>query len=90
MIVIQLLGLLLIGVVIGVLARILRPGRHKLGMGVTVAVGVISALIGGFIVKAFDKGSWDELNFWGFVVALGLAIILVPLAEGVAGNDKRG
>lgn len=88
--IIQILGLIVIGAVIGVLARLLRPGRQHLSMLATVLVGIVSALIGGFIVKAFDKGSWDELNFWGFVLAVVLAVILVPVAESIsAKNDNH-
>jgi uncharacterized membrane protein YeaQ/YmgE (transglycosylase-associated protein family) len=44
-------GLLLIGLVSGVLARMIVPGRTRMGIGQTVAVGIIGSIIGGWIAR---------------------------------------
>lgn len=80
---IQILGFLLIGVVIGVLARALRPGKQSLSMMATVGLGLVAALIGGIIASWLGTGSLDELNFVGFVVAVIAAIVIIPIAEGI-------
>lgn len=80
-IIVQLLGFLLIGVVIGVLARLLRPGRQSLSMGATVGLGLVAALIGGVVATLIGTGSLDELDFIGFVVAVIAAIVIIPIAE---------
>lgn len=85
---IQILGFLLIGVVIGVLARVLRPGRSGLSMAATVGVGLVAALVGGIVATLLGTGSLDELDFLGFVVAVIAAIVLIPVAEGIAGKKK--
>ncbi|WP_235736196.1 GlsB/YeaQ/YmgE family stress response membrane protein [Nocardioides alcanivorans] len=80
---IQILGFILIGVVIGVLARLLRPGKQSLSMMATVGVGLVSALIGGIVASLIGTGSLDEINFIGFVVAVIAAIVIIPVAEGI-------
>lgn len=85
---IQLLGFLLIGVVIGVLARVLRPGRQRLSMAMTVGVGIVAALVGGIVATLLGTGSLDELDFLGFVVAVIAAIVLIPVAEGLASRKE--
>ncbi len=84
---IQILGFLLIGVVIGVLARVLRPGKQSLSMMATIGVGLVAALIGGVVATLIGSGSLDELNFIGFVVAVIAAIVIIPIAESIS---KKG
>jgi uncharacterized membrane protein YeaQ/YmgE (transglycosylase-associated protein family) len=85
----QILGFILIGIVIGVLARLLRPGRQRLSMLATIGVGLVAALIGGLVASLIGTGSIDELNIWGFIVAVIAAIILIPIAESLFGKKSR-
>ena len=78
----QILGLIFIGVVIGVLARLIKPGRQRLGMLMTVLLGIGGALIGGVIAGLIGTGSIFELDFIGFVVAVIAAVLLIGVAEG--------
>ena len=85
----QILGFILIGIVIGVLARLIRPGRQRLSMLATIGVGLVAALIGGIVASLIGTGSIDELNIWGFIVAVIAAIILIPLAESLFGKRSH-
>lgn len=82
--VIQILGLLLIGLVIGALARLIKPGRQRLSIGMTLVLGVVGAIIGGLIASLIGTGEIFELNFIGFVVAVIAAVLLVGVAEGAS------
>lgn len=86
---IQILGFILIGIVIGVLARLLRPGRQNLSMLATIGVGLVAALIGGVVASLIGTGGIDELNVWGFIVAVIAAIVLIPLAEAMLGKKDH-
>lgn len=88
----QILGLLIVGLIIGALARLLLPGRQKLGMGLTLVLGVVGALIGGIIASALDSGDIFELNFIGFVAAVAVSVGLLAVAEsaGLGSGDKKG
>ena len=85
----QILGLIAVGLVIGALARLLQPGRQRMSILATMLLGVVGAVIGGLIADWLDVGSITELNFWGFVFALLAAVLLVGIAEGVAGGRNR-
>ena len=87
--IIQILGLILIGAVIGVLARLIKPGRQRLSMVATVALGIVGAIIGGLIASLFGTGDIFELNFLGFVIAVVAALLLVGVAEGLSGGRNR-
>ena len=86
--VIQILGLLFIGLVIGALARLIKPGRQRLSIGMTLVLGVVGALIGGFLASLIGTGDIFELNFLGIVFAVIAAVLLVGVAEGASGRKK--
>jgi uncharacterized membrane protein YeaQ/YmgE (transglycosylase-associated protein family) len=88
-VVIQILGLIVIGAVIGVLARLIKPGRQRLSMVATVLLGIVGAIIGGLIASLLGTGEIFELNFLGFVIAVVAAVLLVGVAEGVSGGSRR-
>jgi uncharacterized membrane protein YeaQ/YmgE (transglycosylase-associated protein family) len=86
--VIQILGLLFIGLVIGALARLIKPGRQRLSIGMTLVLGVVGALIGGVLASLIGTGNIFELDFLGFVFAVIAAVLLVGVAEGASGRKK--
>src|SRR5687768_2069159 len=45
----DILGLIVIGLIIGALARLIKPGRQRMSVAVTLALGVVGAIIGGLI-----------------------------------------
>ena len=82
------IGFLVAGLVIGVLARLLKPGRQRLGLLGTLALGVLGSLIGGLIAQFFNTGSIWELNVLGFVLAVIAAVLLIGVVEGAMGKNK--
>ena len=85
----QIIGLIIVGAIIGVLARLILPGKQSISMVATVALGVLGAIIGGFIAHALGWGEITELNVGGFILAVIAALVLVGLYAGVAGRSHR-
>lgn len=88
----QILGLILIGLVIGVLARLVLPGRQRIGVVMTLLLGVGGALIGGVVASALGTGDIFELNILGTIVGVIAAALLIAGAElaGVGPGPRRG
>ena len=84
----QIIGLIVIGLVIGVLARLIKPGRQNISMLWTFLLGLGGALIGGTVATAIGTGDIWELDFLGTVVGVIAAIALIGAAEGFAGSKK--
>jgi uncharacterized membrane protein YeaQ/YmgE (transglycosylase-associated protein family) len=86
------IGFLIFGLIVGALARLLLPGRQKIGLALTLLLGVIGSVIGGVIANALGTGDVFELNILGSVVAVISAIALLAVAEsaGIGAGDKRG
>ena len=80
------IGFLVAGLIIGALARLLRPGRQHLSIWMTLLVGIIGSVIGGTIANLLGTGDIFELNFIGFIVAVIAAVVLVGIVEGAAGR----
>jgi len=82
------IGFLVAGLIIGALARLIKPGKQNLGVLATLGLGVVGSLIGGLIAQFFGTGSIWELNVLGFVLAVIAAVLLVGVAEATVGKDR--
>jgi uncharacterized membrane protein YeaQ/YmgE (transglycosylase-associated protein family) len=87
---VQILGLIIIGLVIGVIARLLLPGRQRIGMGLTLLLGVGGALVGGIVASAIGTGDIFELNILGTIVGIIAAVFFIGAADQAGlGREKR-
>ena len=84
----QILGLLVVGLIIGAIARAIKSGPQDLSILATMALGVVGAIIGGFVASLFGWGSITELNIGGFVLAVIAAFLLVGVAEALSSGRK--
>jgi len=83
------IGFLVAGLIIGALARLIKPGKQNLSILATLGLGLVGSLIGGLIAQAFGTGSIWELNVIGFVLAVVAAVLLIGVAETVTNREKR-
>ncbi|MDQ4051624.1 MAG: hypothetical protein M3237_02850 [Actinomycetota bacterium] len=82
------IGSLVAGLVIGALARLIKPGKQDLGILATLGLGIVGSLIGGTIAWAIGTGSIWELDFLGFMLAVVAAVALIGTAESIAGRNS--
>lgn len=82
------IGSLIAGLIIGALARLIRPGKQNLGILATLGLGLLGSLIGGTIAWIIGTGSIWELDFLGFVLAVVAAVLLIGVAEGASGRSR--
>jgi uncharacterized membrane protein YeaQ/YmgE (transglycosylase-associated protein family) len=80
----QILGLIVVGLIIGALARLVKPGKQRIGLLMTLLLGVGGAIIGGVIASLLGTGDIFELNVLGFIVAVIAAVLLIGVAEGAS------
>lgn len=80
------IGFLVFGLIVGAVARLIKPGRQNLSLGMTLALGVVGSLIGGVVATLLGTGSFTELNIIGAVVAIIAAVLLIGVAEGMSGK----
>jgi uncharacterized membrane protein YeaQ/YmgE (transglycosylase-associated protein family) len=71
------LAWILFGLVIGVIAKLLMPGRDPGGFIVTILLGIAGALIGGFLGRAM--GFYREGEGAGWLMSILGAVVLLAL-----------
>jgi uncharacterized membrane protein YeaQ/YmgE (transglycosylase-associated protein family) len=87
----QIIGLIIIGIVIGVIARLVLPGRQRIGAGMTVLLGIAGALVGGVVASLIGTGDIWELNFLGTIVGIVAAVGFIGAADaaGLGAGNRR-
>jgi uncharacterized membrane protein YeaQ/YmgE (transglycosylase-associated protein family) len=82
------IGWILLGLFAGAISRALIPGRTEPGGCIgTTAVGILGALIGGFIASALDIGEIDDFFDLGtWLIAIGGSILLLLLLRAITGS----
>lgn len=78
---IDLIGFIVFGLFVGAVARLLIPGRQKIGLLRTLFLGVVGSLVGGLVAGLLGTGDLFELNFIGAVVAILAAAVLLGAAQ---------
>jgi uncharacterized membrane protein YeaQ/YmgE (transglycosylase-associated protein family) len=78
------IGWIIFGLIVGIVAKLLMPGRDPGGFVVTIAIGIVGALLGGFIGRAVHW--YRPGDPVGFVMAVIGAIILLLAYRMLAGR----
>lgn len=73
----SILGMLIIGLIVGAIAKLLMPGNDPGGIIVTMLLGVAGSFVAGYIGRA--AGWYNEGDPVGFIAAVVGAIILLLL-----------
>jgi uncharacterized membrane protein YeaQ/YmgE (transglycosylase-associated protein family) len=85
------IGWIILGLLAGLIARALLPGEQPGGIIVTTLIGIIGAVIAGFIAQAIGFGDpIDEFFDWSTWIAaiIGAALLLV-IWQAIAGQRGR-
>lgn len=71
------LSWILLGLVAGVIAKFIHPGKDPGGWLITIGLGIVGAIVGGFVMSFVGYGGVNGFNLWSVVVAtLGAVICL--------------
>jgi len=70
---------IIMGLIVGVLAKWIMPGKDPGGIIVTICIGIAGAFLGGFIGSLLGLGDVSGFNLISFILAIGGAILLLIL-----------
>ena len=70
---------IIFGLIAGVIAKLIMPGKDPGGFIVTIIIGILGAVIGGWLGTFLGFGSVDGFNLGSFAVAVFGAIVLLVL-----------
>jgi uncharacterized membrane protein YeaQ/YmgE (transglycosylase-associated protein family) len=83
---VEILYFILIGLVVGVVARLLLPGRDPIGIIGTIVVGIIGAIAGGYLWRAIFGDTQGVEWIGSVVIAMALLYLYRRLAVGRSGS----
>ena len=70
---------IVLGLVVGILAKMIMPGDDPGGFFITILIGIAGALLGGFLSTALDYGPVTGFNLPSVVIAVIGSLILLFL-----------
>ena len=73
------LSWILLGLVAGAIAKALHPGKDPQGCIVTMIIGIIGAVVGGWIATMLGWGTVDGFNIYSILVAVGGAVLALAI-----------
>ena len=82
------IGFIVAGLIIGALARLIKPGKQNLSLLATLLLGLAGSVIGGIIASLLGTGGIWELNVIGFIAAVVAAVLLIGVAESMSGRGR--
>ena len=85
----DIIGFIVWGLIIGAIARLIKPGRQNLSILATLGLGLVGSVIGGLIASLIGTGKIFELDFLGVVFAVIASVLLVGTAEAVTSGNRR-
>lgn len=77
---------IIIGLIIGALGRLVLPGRQRIGIWLTLLIGIIAALIGTLIAGAIGVANTRGVDWIELILQVVLAAIGVALVAGIRGR----
>ena len=73
------LSWIFMGLIVGVLAKFLMPGKDPGGLIVTILLGIAGAFVGGYVGSVLGLGTVTGFNIGSLLVAIGGAVLLLIL-----------
>lgn len=80
---------IVVGLIAGLLAKLLMPGDDPGGLILTTLIGMAGAVVGGFLVGILGGVGATGFNIWSIVVATLGAIVLLFVYRLLTGGRRR-
>lgn len=77
------LWFLVVGLVVGLIARAIMPGNQQMGIIMTILLGVAGSFVGGFLVSLISSSRVTDFNTTGLIGSIIGAIVLMVVVGGL-------
>lgn len=82
------IGTIIFGAVIGVLARLVLPGKQNISLLMTVVIGVVGALIGYWLWGLMGGGDTGGIDWIRWFISIIVAAVLVVAYGSITGRKQ--
>ena len=80
------LAWIVVGLIAGLLGKLIMPGDDPGGIIVTILIGIVGAIVGGFLMNLLGFGNVSGINLYSILVATLGAIILLAIYRAIVGS----
>ncbi|MCX5210170.1 GlsB/YeaQ/YmgE family stress response membrane protein [Kitasatospora sp. NBC_00240] len=77
------------GLVLGVIARLLIPGKQDVPLWLTMILGMIGAMIGNGVAHVFGVANTSGIDWWRHLFQLGAAIVVIATVAPLWAGRKQ-
>ena len=78
------------GLIAGVVAKFIMPGRDPGGIIVTILLGIVGAVVGGFLGTALGVGSVTGFDLRSLLIAIGGAMVVLVIYRLITSRATAG
>lgn len=82
------IGLIIAGAIIGVLARLFMPGRQPIGVLITVILGILGVLIGWWLAGVLGVQTTSGVDWIRWIISIVVAAVLITIYIAMTGRRK--
>lgn len=82
----QIIGFIVVGIIIGFVARAVLPGRDPMSIPMTILLGIAGAVVGGLVGNAISKDNTGV--HW--ILSVIAAVVILLVYRSVNGRGRRG
>ena len=86
----NIIGWIIMGAIIGALARLVKPGKQSISIVATIILGILGSVIGGWITSLFGYNNANGGGSWiGWIVAIIVAVVLIGIYMGIRSKSNN-
>jgi uncharacterized membrane protein YeaQ/YmgE (transglycosylase-associated protein family) len=83
---VSILGSIIAGIIVGVLARLVLPGKQNISILITIVLGVLGALIGWWLAGVLGVQTTDGVDWIRWIISVIVAAILIVIYGSITGK----
>lgn len=84
----SIIGAIIVGAIIGVLARLVLPGKQNISMLLTIVIGIVGGLLGSWITAAIGYHNHKGFAWIPFFVGIVVAAVLIVAYGSITGRKQ--
>jgi len=82
----SIIGALVIGLIVGLLGKLVAPGKQRIPLWLTIVVGIVAAFLGTYVARTFGVADKPGIDWIEHIVQAAVAAVGVTLAAGLYGK----
>jgi uncharacterized membrane protein YeaQ/YmgE (transglycosylase-associated protein family) len=85
---VSIIGSIIAGIIVGVLARLVLPGKQNISVLITILLGILGALIGWFLAGLLGVQTTDGVDWIRWLISVIVAAILIVIYGSITGKKQ--